>query len=246
MFAYSFDCFTFALSVFFAFHLRFDGVPGSRLPSLDVGGRVHLDLGQVRRFHGGHRKPGLLAVYLLARGRADCPREFIGIDPGRSILFLFGPPIPRSVYILEWLVSCFLTVGSRLAVRVASTPRRRDRAGGDRARTLIYGSGAAGLALVQELRQNQSLKCDVVGLIDDDSRKIGLSFHGKRVLGTGETLAAWARKLAVKRVLIAIPSASGPQMVRILKFAVATGVDYKMVPSLGETLQRRGTGQADP
>ena len=159
------------------------------------------------------------------------------------IIVLFGPRIPRSIYILEWLVSCFLTLGSRLVVRVISTPRRSDRAGGDRARTLIYGSGAAGLALVQELRHNQSLMCDVVGLIDDDSRKVGLIFHGKRVLGTGETLAAWAKKLAVKRVLIAMPSASGPQMVRILKFAVATGVDYKMVPSLGESLQNAELGK---
>ena len=50
-------------------------------------------------------------------------------------------------------------------------------------------------------------------------------------------------KLAVKRVLIAIPSASGPQMVRILKFAVAAGVDYKMVPSLGESLQNAELGK---
>ena len=28
LFAYSCDCLTFALSVFFAFHLRFDGAPG--------------------------------------------------------------------------------------------------------------------------------------------------------------------------------------------------------------------------
>jgi FlaA1/EpsC-like NDP-sugar epimerase len=167
----------------------------------------------------------------------------LGSILGGAILFLFGPPIPRSIYILEWLVSCFLTVGSRLAVRVASTPRRSFAAGGDRERTLIYGSGAAGLALVQELCHNPSLKCDVVGLIDDDPRKIGLSFHGKRVLGTGETLAAWARKLAVQRVLIAMPSASGPQMVRILKFAVATGVGYKMVPSLGEALQKAELGK---
>jgi FlaA1/EpsC-like NDP-sugar epimerase len=167
----------------------------------------------------------------------------LGSILGGAILFLFGPPIPRSIYILEWLVSCFLTVGSRLTVRVASTPRRSFPAGGDRERTLIYGSGAAGLALVQELCHNPSLKCDVVGLIDDDPRKIGLSFHGKRVLGTGETLAAWARKLAVQRVLIAMPSASGPQMVRILKFAVATGVGYKMVPSLGEALQKAELGK---
>jgi len=38
-------------------------------------------------------------------------------------------------------------------------------------------------------------------------------------------------------VLIAIPSATGPQMVQILRFAVDAAVEYKMVPSLGVLIQ---------
>ena len=243
LFAYSFHCLTFAISVFFAFHLRFDGVPGADYRRSMWMAVCVWTWFKSAAFMVGAVNRGYWRYTSLHEVRRIVLANTLGSILGGATLFLFGPPIPRAIYILEWLVSCFLTVGSRLVVRVAFAAKRSDQTGGERARTLIYGSGAAGLALVQELRHNQSLKCDVVGLIDDDSRKVGLSFHGKRVLGTGETLTAWTRKLSVKRVLIAMPSATGPQMVRILKFAVATGVDYKMVPSLGESLQSAELGK---
>ncbi len=240
--AYSFDCFIFSVSVLFAFQLRFDGV----VPVINVHGMwvavsiwtwfksAAFMVGRVNRGYWRYTSAHEVVRIFSANS--------LGSILGGTIIFLYGAGIPRSVYILEWLVSCFLIVGSRLVVRVISTPRRSE-AEGERIRTLIYGSGAAGMALARELRHNQSLMCDVVGFIDDDSRKVGLTFHGKRVLGPGESLPGWARKLGVKRVLIAIPSAIGPEMVRILNFAVAAGVDYKMVPSLGETLQDSEMGK---
>ncbi len=65
----------------------------------------------------------------------------------------------------------------------------------------------------------------------------------KRVLGTGDDLGALVQKHAIKRVLIAIPSATGPQMVRILKLATDAKVEYKMVPSLGELVQGAELGK---
>ncbi len=108
---------------------------------------------------------------------------------------------------------------------------------------MIYGAGAAGIALLMELRQNQNLMCDVQGIIDDDASKVGLTLHGVRVLGTGSALGELVRKHAIQRVLIAIPSATGPQMVRILKYATDAGVEYKMVPSLGELVQGAELGK---
>jgi FlaA1/EpsC-like NDP-sugar epimerase len=153
------------------------------------------------------------------------------------LLGLWG--IPRSVYVLDWLVSCLLTLGGRLTVYLAFTARRPYRNEGGRTKALIYGAGSAGLALAWELRQNQSLKCEVVGFVDDDPSKTGLALQGKRVLGTGNELGVLARKYAIKRVLIAIPSATPQQMVHILKLALDAGVEYKMVPSLGELIQGR-------
>src|ERR1019366_9858312 len=69
-----------------------------------------------------------------------------------------------------------------------------------------------------------------------------ISFEGKPVLGTGEALVKLAKKHAAKQVLIAIPSATGPQLVRILKLAADAGVEYKMVPSLGDLIRDKNLG----
>ena len=117
---------------------------------------------------------------------------------GVIIVFAVHPGIPRSIYILEWLTSCCLTLGTRFAVRLASTTRRvSEKREGEWTRTLIYGAGTAGLMLARELREDHSLKSELVGLIDDDTRKVGLTFHGTRVLGAGEALGALARKYEI-------------------------------------------------
>jgi FlaA1/EpsC-like NDP-sugar epimerase len=174
-------------------------------------------------------------------GLANTAGSIVG---GVIILLLEHPGIPRSIYILEWLISCSLTLGTRFAVRLAMTAKSgsQKRYGG-RTKTLIYGAGAAGLALARELRENQSLKTWVVGLIDDDPRKVGLTFHGKRVLGTGEALGALARKYEVEKLLIAVPSATGAQLVRMLQFAIDAEIDYKMVPGLEEIIHGTELGK---
>jgi FlaA1/EpsC-like NDP-sugar epimerase len=160
------------------------------------------------------------------------------------ILMLLGPwSIPRSVYVLDWLLASLFTLGGRMAVRVAITARMLIRNEGQLTRTVIYGAGSAGLALILELRQNESLKCDVIGLIDDNLRKANLNLHGKKVLGTGKNLGALVRKHSVKKVLIAIPSATGQQMVRILKYALEAKVEYQTVPSLGELIHDAELGK---
>jgi FlaA1/EpsC-like NDP-sugar epimerase len=173
-------------------------------------------------------------------GLANSAGSMVG---GVIIVFAVHPGIPRSIYILEWLTSCSLTLGTRFAVRLATTARSSEKGDGDRTKTLIYGAGTAGLALARELRENHSLKSELVGLIDDDARKVGLTFHGTRVLGTGEALGALAKKYEIEQVLIAIPSATGPQLVRMLQSAIDAEVDYKMVPGLADIIHGTELGK---
>jgi FlaA1/EpsC-like NDP-sugar epimerase len=151
--------------------------------------------------------------------------------------------IPRSIHIFDWMLCCLLTLTARLTVRLVVSAREANRPEGKWTPTLVYGAGAAGLALVQELMQNKTLMSEVVGLIDDDPRKADLVFKGKRVLGNGETLGAWVERHGIKKLLIAIPSATGPQLVRILKLATDAKIEFKMVPGLGDLVYDADLGK---
>ena len=239
------DLAAFSFAVLIAFELRFDGaLPAQSLHPMLLSMVIWAGLQsaafigfRVSSDHWRHTSMYDAARVLIASLAGS-------IAGGLVVLILVGPwGIPRSVYVLDWLWASLLTLGGRLTVRVAITARMLHRNEGELTRTLIYGAGSAGLALILELRQNESLKCEVIGLIDDDPRKANLNLHGKSVLGTGENLEALVRKHGVKKVLIAIPSATGQQMVRILKYALEAQVEYQTVPSLGELIHDADLGR---
>jgi FlaA1/EpsC-like NDP-sugar epimerase len=236
---YLLDLTVFSLSVFLAFELRFDGVlPVQYFQRMwealfiwTVVKLVAFTVGSVSLTHWRYT-----SIYEVERiVVVNSAGSILG---GFAICLLYGPwGIPRSVYILEWLISCSLILGGRLGTRVIATGMSGHETGNNRTRTIIYGAGDAGRQLAGELRHNPSLMSDLIGFVDDDPRKAGLIFQGKRVLGPGEELGELVLKHKIAMVLIAAPSATGPEMVRILKYATDAEVEHKMVPGLGELVQ---------
>ena len=243
--AFSLDLTAFVLSTFLAFELRFDGaVPAQYVHPMGVALCIWASAKSASFIVGAVSQGSWRHTSIFDAVRIVLANSVGSILGGLVIFYLVRPwGIPRSVYILDWLISCLLILGGRLAARMVVTAISTSSVKGERANTLIYGAGAAGLALLWELRQNQSLMCDVIGIVDDDPSKVGLVLDGKRVMGTGESLGALVQKHTIKRVLIAIPSATGPQMVRILRLATDAKVEYKMVPSLGELVQGTELGK---
>jgi FlaA1/EpsC-like NDP-sugar epimerase len=239
------DLVTFALAALLAFGLRFDGAPPRRFDRALVVSLCVWVLTKTITF----MVVGVNRGYWHHTSIYDAQRVALantaGSILGGLILIVLGGHagvVPRSVYALEWIISCFLLLGTRLSIRLVVAARRSRWTDGEGTRTLIFGAGSAGLQLLWEARQNRNLSCDVVGLIDDDPTKMGLILDGKKVLGTGDSLKSLAKKHNVKRVLIAMPSATGPQIARILRLAADAGVEYNMVPSLGELILDKKLG----
>src|SRR6516225_7576009 len=171
----------------------------------------------------------------------DLPRLIMGNLFGSflgTLVILWTAPrgFPRSVYFLDLLICFLLTVGARLVARICFEVSNF-HAPDEQRRTLLYGTGAAGVSLLTEIRHNPSLPYHVVGFIDDNPMKAELVVHGVKVLGDGERLAVTVQKHQVNTVLIAIPSASGKQMQQILHRCHEAGVSYKTVPGLGEIIK---------
>ncbi len=243
--AYIVDLAAFAASALVAFELRFDGaLPAVYLHSMLLAMALWAGAKSLTFICGGVRGGYWRYTSIHEAIRLVATNSVGSILGAVMISLLLGKDgLPRSIYLLEWLVSSVLILSDRLLVRTTFSAIHASKAKGKRTRTLIYGAGDAGLALLRELRSNQSLMIDVIGMIDDDPQKVGLTLHGKRVLGSGNALRAIAQKHAITKVLIAIPSAAGPAMVRILEFAVDAGVEYKMVPSLGGLIQGTELGK---
>jgi FlaA1/EpsC-like NDP-sugar epimerase len=241
---YLLDWISFAAAGIFAFELRFDGaMPAGYLHPMKIALCVWVVLTAVAFIVAKVDRGNWRFTSAYDAVRIVMATSAASILGGYYLFLQLGAfGIPRSVYLLDWLLSCLLTVGARSTARVVLTRNWSKPAEKPRVRTLIYGAGSAALALLTETRQNQSLPFNIVGLIDDDPSKAHLILQGKRILGSGEDLAAVVRKHGIKKVLIATPSATGPQMVRILKFALEAGVEYKMVPGLGDFFQNIDIG----
>ncbi len=159
---------------------------------------------------------------------------------GLVLAFLDSPGFPRSVYILDFCLCLLATVSVPLAIRILSdSPPRPARTDAMR-RILIYGAGAAGLAVLREIRCNSRLNYRVCGFVDDDARKKDTDFSQMRVLGSGPELATIAARHQIDEVLIAVPSATGGQMTTILQHCQNAGLTCKTIPGLTDVIQGVG------
>jgi FlaA1/EpsC-like NDP-sugar epimerase len=157
------------------------------------------------------------------------------------ILWLGPARFPRSIFVLDLMVCSMATLSLRLTARIvqetsiaAWSSRVADK------NTLIYGAGDAGLALLKEIRNNPKLSYRVIGFVDDQPAKKDLRVAGVTVLGGGGEIGRLIQRHAVKTILIAIPSASGAEMTRILEQCHVAGVECKTMPGLGEMIENRG------
>ena len=166
--------------------------------------------------------------------------NLVGSVLGCLALLWFAPQgFPRSIYFLDFMLCFGMTAGVRLAVRLAFEFSRLPNLSA-RKRTLIYGAGDAGVALLREIQQNPALSYEIVGFIDDSPAKVGNFIHRVRVLGNGAVLSYIVASQNIETVLIAMPSATGAEMTDILKHCHEAGVSYKTVPGLAEVIEGNG------
>jgi FlaA1/EpsC-like NDP-sugar epimerase len=231
------------LSVAAAFLLRFDfsipaGLGATLRQALIIAILVKLPLFEyVGLYRGVRRFVSIPDLYLV----------FLG-NLGGSLLFAtvsmvwIGPAMPRTVFVIDAFICFVATALVRFSARICNEafvwkrPSGRERIG-----ILVYGAGAAGAELVREIHSNRSTRYEVKGFLDDDPLKQDALIMGVPVLGSGRQAASVLnkvnrRKPAVEEIIIAMPSATGPQMREAFSNCRAARVHFKTVPSVEEML----------
>lgn len=168
---------------------------------------------------------------------ADIAKASIVSAMSLYVAFWFGlwprAGYPRSVILIDMVLTIFFIGGARFAVRAYSETVQTCVA---RKETLIVGAGVAGSTIVRELKQNPNLDYKPIGFVDDDVTKLGIKIHGKRVLGTTRDIDRLVTAHDVKCVLIAMPSAHGKTIDQIIGKCSQSRVEFKILNGIGKRI----------
>ncbi|PSJ18168.1 polysaccharide biosynthesis protein [Nitrosomonas supralitoralis] len=157
------------------------------------------------------------------------------------ILWLCGMlvNVPGAVILLAPLLLLLIMGGSRLMYRAWKERRLYSLENYEAKLVLILGAGSTAVNLVKAL--TGSREWHVVGMLDDDPRKIGTHLQGVRVHGTINELPQWVLKLNVGHVIIAIPSVSRRIHRQALEMCSEIGVKAMTVPSYTDLISGKTT-----
>jgi FlaA1/EpsC-like NDP-sugar epimerase len=223
-------------SLILAWLLRFDfTLPYRSVLWLSIPILVGIRLAAIAKFnllHGWWRYTGLSDVLDVMKAVVAGSAVFILLM--RYVLGVLS--FPRSIYVLEPVLTAGLLMGVRMFSRVLVESVRQDMTSAKK--VIVIGAGFAGQAAVREMRLRNSGLIPVA-YVDDDRSKLNLKIHGVPVLGSVEQLPDVARKHSAVELLIAVPSATGRQMQRFVEICEKTGLGFKTLPALGDII--RGT-----
>ena len=153
--------------------------------------------------------------------------------------FLGENSLPRSVPLIDGVLTLLCVGGTRFSMRIVEYLRARNlniKAG---KRVLIAGAGDAGEKVVREMRTSRMISLEPVGLVDDDPLKQGAVIHGVRVIGNLASIPELVKKYQVQEVIIAMPTAPGDAIRHIVRLCEQAGVVSRSVPGIYELLDGR-------
>jgi FlaA1/EpsC-like NDP-sugar epimerase len=153
-----------------------------------------------------------------------------------TVLRPFAHNLPRSVAVMDFLITLMLITGARLAVRlIVERPSRSARV--PKREVLVIGAGSGGQMVVRELQLNPDIGVTAIGFVDDDPRKRGMRMLGLKVLGSTKQIETILDETRPNEVVIAIPSAPGTLRAKVVAACRAREIPVRTLPTVFELLR---------
>ncbi|NMA13933.1 MAG: polysaccharide biosynthesis protein [Clostridia bacterium] len=148
-------------------------------------------------------------------------------------------PLPRSIYILHWLLTIAFVGASRLAWRLIRDYGIKTEVlnGSAGKRVLVVGAGDGGVLVVKELKAHYNGSINIVGFIDDDLHKQKMIVQGIAVLGCRHDIPALVQKHDIEEIIIAMPSVGGKVIREIVEICRGTKAKVKILPGVYDIIE---------
>lgn len=106
-------------------------------------------------------------------------------------------------------------------------------------RVLLVGGGETGKLLLQQINSLKVKPFDLVGVIDDDHRKLGKSVEGYQVIGTSDQIHKIIRDNDVSEIIVAIMGKMDGDLFQVLLNAQESGVEISRMETAYEEILGR-------
>jgi FlaA1/EpsC-like NDP-sugar epimerase len=224
--------FLFAWLLRFDFSFTFTRLMFAALPLLILSRLTSLRVFNL--LHGYWNHSGITDLIDIIKAVALGSAAFVA-----SVWILIGwHPFPISIYVIEAMTTAAALAAVRLfaiAVKTIMPVRKSEM---PTRRVIVIGAGEAASSLIRQIKHSEFIP---VACVDDDLFKHGAKIHGIPVVGGIDQLTVAAAAYCAEELLIAIPSASGSQMLHITKLCDLTGLHYRTVPNLEDLMLGRGS-----
>ena len=234
---------------FGAFVLRFDfwffqyrqEFPIFLAAALVIKPAIFFGFGMYRRYWRYASVRDLNAVVFACGAAAVAMSLFVGLVLPFGLIQGFS----RAVLVIDTFLTLLAVGGIRMSVRVLHEPRVKTRTGrwpfGQKEaavdkRVLVVGAGNAGTMVVREMQRNPQLEMEAVAFLDDDPVKLGKRIYEIPVLGNTQSLARIVRSARVAEVIIAMPTAPGEAVRKVVETCQAHGLRSRTMPGVFELL----------
>ena len=199
---------------------------------------VNERLGLYRRAWIHASVPELMQVVAAAVvGSAVCLAIYFAASESPVQLGTAG--LPRSFFIVEFILSLALIGGTRFLIRASNEIGTRTVVEGESIAltpALLFGAGRMGALMARSALREPKAGVLPMGFLDEDPGKRGASVAGLPVFGGMDQLSTAVRRTGAKMLLITMPNASGEAVRGVMDQALEQGLTVRIVPPVYELL----------
>jgi FlaA1/EpsC-like NDP-sugar epimerase len=244
------DAASLVASPLFAFAVRFEDFgwiaqnPRMVLSYILIAGPVRLvtfySFGMYRRLWR-HASIGELRQILFAGAAAGICAAIVGfwLLPTAQIT---DTRIPISVVFIDALLTTGAIALPRLLARTMRARNRRRRRHDPGRPALIVGAGDTAKLVAKELIANPTLGFEPIGFVDDDPAKQNHMLLELPILGPLSTIKTIVELYGISELIIAMPSARGDVVRKVVRAGLDCGIPTLTVPSLPELISAKTNG----
>ena len=175
-------------------------------------------------------------------GLLDASRIFKAVSYSLVMLFMINFLVIKytfsiysfsySVLLIQYLVSLFFLIGSRVAIKLLYIHLTRQIAK-EKVSVIIYGAGAAGMLTKNALIKDQMFIYDIVAYIDDNPSKVSKRIEGVPVVNQHRAFKlSYIKRHNIKQLIIAIQGINAEKKKKIVETGLDLNLQVKVVPPI--------------